>query len=63
MSAEENAEEPVAEPVSMESDDDEVIYVAGKRYYLDEITPELVAQMSASEKEAYIQRTQEDFDY
>ncbi|VDK41585.1 unnamed protein product, partial [Gongylonema pulchrum] len=31
LTAEENAEEPVAEPVSMESDDDEVIYVAGKR--------------------------------
>lgn len=48
---------------NMESDDDEAIYVAGKKYYLDEITPELVSQMSASEKEAYIQRTQEDFDY
>lgn len=47
----------------MESDDDEVIFVAGKKYYLDEITPELVTKMNASEKEIYIQRTQENFDY
>ncbi|MCP9261833.1 hypothetical protein DINM_005153 [Dirofilaria immitis] len=51
------------EGVSMESDDDEIILVAGKKYYLDEITPELVLQMNASEKEIYIQRTQENFDY
>ncbi|OZC11318.1 TFIIE alpha subunit [Onchocerca flexuosa] len=49
--------------VDVESDDDEIILVAGKKYYLDEITPELVSQMNASEKEIYIQRTQENFDY
>ncbi|VDK61229.1 unnamed protein product [Onchocerca ochengi] len=49
--------------VDIESDDDDIILVAGKKYYLDEITPELVSQMNASEKEIYIQRTQENFDY
>lgn len=59
----ESTQETAYEPVGMESDDDEVIFVAGKKYYLDEITPELVSQMNASEKEIYIQRTQENFDY
>ncbi|VDK67393.1 unnamed protein product [Litomosoides sigmodontis] len=63
MSLAEGTQEVSYEPTGMESDDDEVIVVAGKKYYLDEITPELVSQMNASEKEIYIQRTQENFDY
>ncbi|KAL3994663.1 TFIIE alpha subunit family protein [Acanthocheilonema viteae] len=63
MSLTESTQETAYEPAGMESDDDEVILVAGKKYYLDEITPELVSQMNASEKEIYIQRTQENFDY
>uniref|UniRef100_A0A1I7VX44 HTH TFE/IIEalpha-type domain-containing protein n=2 Tax=Loa loa TaxID=7209 RepID=A0A1I7VX44_LOALO len=59
----ESIQETAYEPVNMESDDDEVIFVAGKKYYLDEVTPELVSQMNTSEKEIYIQRTQENFDY
>lgn len=59
----EGIQEAAYDPIGIESDDDEVIFVAGKKYYLDEITPELVSQMSASEKEIYIQRTQENFDY
>ncbi|VDM13809.1 unnamed protein product [Wuchereria bancrofti] len=59
----EGTQEAVYDPVSMESDDDEVVFVAGKKYYLDEITPKLVSEMNASEKEIYIQRTQENFDY
>uniref|UniRef100_A0A915PU40 HTH TFE/IIEalpha-type domain-containing protein n=1 Tax=Setaria digitata TaxID=48799 RepID=A0A915PU40_9BILA len=51
------------EPISIESDDEEVIFVAGMKYYLDEVTPELVSQMNSSEKEIYIKRTQENFDY
>nr|CDP96846.1 Bm7497, isoform c [Brugia malayi] len=63
ISPTEGTQEAVYDPVNIESDDDEVIFVAGKKYYLDEITPKLVAEMNASEKEIYIQRTQENFDY
>lgn len=63
MSLTGGTQEASYEPAGMESDDDDVIVVAGKKYYLDEITPELVSEMNASEKEIYIQRTQENFDY
>ncbi|VDM97213.1 unnamed protein product [Thelazia callipaeda] len=46
-----------------ESDDEDIIFVGGQKYYLDEVTPYLVSQMTALEKAAYIQRSQENFDY
>ncbi|VBB33201.1 unnamed protein product [Acanthocheilonema viteae] len=45
MSLTESTQETAYEPAGMESDDDEVILVAGKKYYLDEITPELIVEV------------------
>uniref|UniRef100_A0A9J2Q8K7 Transcription factor TFIIE alpha subunit C-terminal domain-containing protein n=1 Tax=Ascaris lumbricoides TaxID=6252 RepID=A0A9J2Q8K7_ASCLU len=44
------------------SENGDTIYVEGRRYHIDELTPELVLQMTAAEKEAYVRITQENFD-
>uniref|UniRef100_A0A915A554 HTH TFE/IIEalpha-type domain-containing protein n=1 Tax=Parascaris univalens TaxID=6257 RepID=A0A915A554_PARUN len=48
---------------SEESDEEEMISVGGRRYYLDEVTPELVRQMTPAEKQAYVRITENDFDF
>uniref|UniRef100_A0A0N5ANH9 HTH TFE/IIEalpha-type domain-containing protein n=1 Tax=Syphacia muris TaxID=451379 RepID=A0A0N5ANH9_9BILA len=45
-----------------ESDEEDTITVGGKKYFLDEITPEIVRQMTEAEKEAYINMTREEFE-
>ncbi|VDD92309.1 unnamed protein product [Enterobius vermicularis] len=47
----------------VESDNEETITVGDKKYYLDEITPEIVRQMTPAEKEMYINLTREEFDF
>uniref|UniRef100_A0A915CK37 Transcription factor TFIIE alpha subunit C-terminal domain-containing protein n=1 Tax=Parascaris univalens TaxID=6257 RepID=A0A915CK37_PARUN len=44
------------------SENGDTIYVEGRRYDIDELTPELVLQMTAAEKEAYVRITQENFE-
>ncbi|KHN72022.1 General transcription factor IIE subunit 1 [Toxocara canis] len=45
------------------TDEEEMISVGGRRYYLDEVTPDLVRQMTEAEKEVYIRITRENFDF
>ena len=46
----------------MESEDDDptpMVAVGSEKYPLTDITPDIIAKMSASEKETYIQQYQE----
>ncbi|MFH4984662.1 hypothetical protein AB6A40_011371 [Gnathostoma spinigerum] len=45
------------------TDDDDMVSVGGKKYYIEEVTPELVTQMSSEEKQMYIKLTQQGFDF
>lgn len=61
MLAEEEAKP--AEDNHENNDDDEYVMVQGKRIPLDSVTDEIVAKMTASEKEKYIESFQNNADY
>lgn len=50
--------------IDTESDGDEAtVFVAGKPISIGEVTPEIIAQMTPQEKEAYIQVYQESYSH